>query len=131
MSKYDDIINLPHPISRKHKTMPNYARAGQFAPFAALTGYEELIGETGRTVDQRLELNEDQIVDINSTLIYLTENKDIEATYTIFVKDNKKQGGKYIDLKGSIKKIDLDNHRLILNDGSIIPINDLVSIIVD
>lgn len=131
MNKYDDIISFPHPISRKHKPMSNYARAGQFAPFAALTGYEELIGETGRTTDKRLELNEDQITDINSTLIYLTENKDIEATYTIFVKDNKKEGGRYIDLKGSIKKIDLDNHRLILNDGNIIPINDLVSIIID
>lgn len=126
--KYEDIINYPHPVSKKHKQMSNYQRAAQFAPFAALTGYEEIIDETGRTTDSRLELNEDQIVDINSSLIYLIENRDVSATYTIFVKDDRKDGGKYIDYKGSIKKADLDNHRLILDDDTIIPINDLIAI---
>lgn len=126
--KYDDIINLPHPVSKKHKQMSLLSRAGQFAPFAALTGYEDIISETSREVDTRAELNEDQIVDINSSLIYLIQNKDIEATYTIFVNDDNKEGGKYVDYKGTIKKADLDNQRLILNDGTIIPISDLIAI---
>lgn len=44
-NNYDDIINLPHPTSAKHPRMSMYARAAQFAPFAALTGYEETIRE--------------------------------------------------------------------------------------
>ena len=128
--KYDDIINLPHHVSRKHKQMSLQNRAGQFAPFAALTGYEDLIDETGREVDVRDELNEDQIVDINSSLIYLNQNRDIEATYTVFIKDENKDGGKYVDYKGAIKKVDLDNQRLILNDETVILINDIIAIVI-
>ena len=45
---YDDIINLPCPTSKRHPRMAMIDRAAQFAPFAALTGYDDAITETGR-----------------------------------------------------------------------------------
>ncbi len=128
MKNYDDIINLPRPISKKHKPMSLYSRAAQFAPFAALTGYDDVIDETGRRVDQRILLDEYQVSDINGQLLYLIENKDVSAIYTYFVKDKRKNGGSYLTASGTIKKADLDNHRIILDDKTIIMINDLVSI---
>lgn len=128
MSKYDKIMNYPHPVSKKHKPMSLYNRAAQFAPFAALTGYEDVISETGRMTDERIELNDDQISDVNSSLLYLIENKDTEAVFTIFVKDSKKSGGSYLEIKGTIKKLDLDNRKIILNNSKTIVIDDLISI---
>lgn len=43
---YLDIINLPHPVSKKHPPMPRISRAAQFASFAALSGYEDNIQKT-------------------------------------------------------------------------------------
>lgn len=128
MSDYDDIINLPRPISSKHKPMSIENRAAQFAPFAALTGYDKVIDETGRTTSKRIELDEYEISDINNILLYLCENKQIIASFTYFVKDARKNGGSYKNAIGSIVKSDIDNHRIILNDETIIKIEDLVKI---
>ena len=59
IDKYIDIINLPHYVSKKHPQMSRYERAAQFAPFAALTGYEDIIEEEGRITDNRVEINEE------------------------------------------------------------------------
>lgn len=128
MSNYDDIINLNRPISKKHKPMSLINRAAQFAPFAALTGYDDIITETGRTVDERIQLDEYKIIDINNQLIYLMQNKDICAKYTYFVNDKKKTGGEYISVVGNIKKYDVDNHRIILCDNTQINIDDIFDI---
>ena len=128
MSDYDDIINLPRPVSKKHKPMSIENRAAQFAPFAALTGYDKVIDETGRTTSKRIELDEYEISDINNILLYLCENKQIIASFTYFVKDKRKNGGSYKNAIGSIVKNDIDNHRIILNDETIIKIEDLVKI---
>lgn len=128
MSSYDDIINLPRPISKKHKPMSLYNRAAQFAPYAALVGYDAVIKEVGRTTSEELYLNDDQAMDINSKLIYLKDNNDIEAIYTCFVKDCKKQGGAYVELRGKIKKIDLDRGQIILNTGDKVIINNIVKV---
>ena len=126
--KYDDIINTKYPFSKKHKKMSLYGRAGQFAAFAALTGYDDVIDETGRRTDDDILLNNDQAEDINRKLVYLIDNKNVFATYIIFVKDKRKKGGKLIKKIGSIKKLDIDNRRLILNDSSFINIDDIKSI---
>lgn len=130
MNKYADIIKLPHPVSRIHKPMSLYNRAAQFAPYAALVGYDKTIEEVGREVDDEIELSEDRINDINTKLIYLNENKDVEATYTYFLKDRYKKGGSYLDIKGRIKKIDLDNNLIILKSNKKISIEDIVDIII-
>jgi len=128
MSNYDDIINLKRPISKKHKPMSLYNRAAQFAPFAALTGYDDVIDETGRLTDEMLQLDEYQKSDINNQLLYLIENKDVVASYTYFIKDKYKKGGSYVTVVGNIKKVDLDNHKIMLEDKTIVIIEDIVAI---
>lgn len=130
MSKYDDIINLPHPVSKKHKPMSLDARAAQFAPFAALVGYDDVIIETGRQTKERIKLSEDQASHINELLIYLIENKYVTATFTYFKEDKYKQGGSYISITGNIKKVDIDNQKLILEDKTVIDINSITSILI-
>ncbi|MDO4940397.1 MAG: hypothetical protein Q4E33_01735 [Erysipelotrichaceae bacterium] len=128
MSKYDDIINLPHPVSKKHKPMSSYNRAAQFAPFAALVGYDEVIKETGRTTADEIELGEDQINDINNKLFYLSNNKENLVNVTFFEKDKYKKGGAYLSIIGKIKKIDLDNGTIIFEDKNKILIKNIIEI---
>ena len=56
MENYDDIIHLPHHVSKKHPKLSMQQRAAQFAPFAALTGYEDAINETVRLTESEMEL---------------------------------------------------------------------------
>ena len=65
---YDDIINLPHHVSERHPHMPVSDRAAQFAPFAALTGYGDVIKETARLTEARPELSEDERAEMDQTL---------------------------------------------------------------
>ena len=131
MSNYDDIIELPHHVSKKHPQMSLYNRAAQFSPFAALTGYGDIIDETGRETSSRIELDEYEKESINNLLEYLNENKNVEATYTYFVKDSLKRGGEYLQVTSSIKRVDEINHELIMNDGSLISIEDILQIEID
>ena len=128
MSNYDDIINLSRPISKKHKPMSLINRAAQFAPFAALTGYDDVIEETGRLTDEKIELDEYEIRDINNILLYLCENKDVIASFTYYVKDERKSGGTYINAIGSIIKNDNDSHSIIISDKTVINIEDIVKV---
>lgn len=127
MGKYDDIINLPHPVSKNHRQMSNLDRAAQFAPFAALTGYEDLIKETARNVKQKISISEDKANEISYKLKYLLNNKDIEATFVYFEKDPKKSGGSYIEVKTSNIKID-EYHKRISIDGKYVKFIDLFDI---
>ena len=126
--EYDDIINLNRPISKKHRPMSMLNRAAQFSPFAALVGYDDLVKETGRLTDEKTELNEDKINEINNKLIYLNENRDVVASFTYFIKDNKKKGGRYEVITSNIKKIDMDNNKIIFVSNEIIKIEDIVDI---
>lgn len=60
-NRYDEIINLPHHVSKTRPQMPMSDRAAQFAPFAALTGYDSAIKETGRLTNERIELDEEAL----------------------------------------------------------------------
>lgn len=130
MNKYEDIINLKHHVSEKHPRMSRESRAAQFAPFAALTGYDESIKETARLTDKRIEIDEGLKTILNNKLQTILKNiKDNpEITFTYFIKDNKKQGGKYIKVKGNVKKIDITNGYIILNDKTKIIIKDIINI---
>ena len=68
MNKYDDIINLPHHVSKTRKPMTMYNRAAQFAPFAALTGYDDAIKETSRLTDKKIEISFTSVADLNRIL---------------------------------------------------------------
>ena len=111
MGNYDDIINLKRPIS-KHPKMSLYQRSAQFAPFAALTGYEGQVKETARLTDRRIELDEEMklILDLKIQVIkeMLSDNPEVEITY--FIPDTRKDGGKYVtiinnDLRKNIERL--------------------------
>lgn len=126
---YDDIIDLPHHVSKTHKQMSIIDRAAQFSPFAALTGYDDVIKETSRTTEKKIILSDNQIAILNEKLLILSECK-IQPLVTIiyFKKDKRKEGGKYLKIDGKIKRFDDVNKAMILADGTTIPINDLFDI---
>lgn len=126
--KYKDIIDLPHHTSVKHPRMSIHNRAGQFAPFAALTGYSDAVKETARLTDERIELDEGIKSMLSDKLLYLETHPNIEATFTYFVYDKRKKGGKYIDVIGSVKKIDKIYNIVHLHNGTKIIINELHNI---
>lgn len=128
--KYDDIISLPHHVSPVHPTMPVGDRAAQFAPFAALTGYEEAVEEAARLTDNRTELNRDRIEELDRELRRLKEHiKERPKAEIIFFKpDERKAGGAFVTAYGEVKKIDEYLGKVIMEDGSIIPIGDIYEI---
>ena len=130
MSNYDDIINLPHHVSTQRKQMSIEARSAQFAPFAALTGYDEKVKETSRLTEIKHILDEDQKEILNNKLMYILENIDTkpEITFTYFVKDNKKSGGKYEEKTGIVRKINMVEEYIQFTDRTKIKINDIISI---
>ena len=128
--KYDDIISLPHHVSPVHPPMPVGDRAAQFAPFAALTGYEEAVEEAARLTDNRTELNRDRIEELDRELRRLKEHiKERPKAEIIFFKpDERKAGGAFVTAYGEVKKIDEYLGKVIMDDGSIIPIGDIYEI---
>ena len=128
--QYDDIINLPHPTSKRHPRMPLEDRAAQFAPFAALTGHEAAIKETARLTDEKENLSDEVIAILNDKLNIIAENLGTEQTVhiTYFVPDEKKTGGAYVAHSGIVKKIDLYEHILIMTDKTAIPIGQISEI---
>ena len=133
--KYEDIINLPHHISKKHPQMTMESRAAQFAPFAALVGYEDAVEETARLTTKRIELNEEEKNILDMKLQMLKEQMHVqiypEISVMYFVPDLKKEGGKYTKISGTIKKIDEYKQLLILDDKTQIPISEIISIVGD
>ena len=129
MGKYDDIINLKRPVS-KHPKMSLYQRSAQFAPFAALTGYEEAVKETARETENELDIDDELKAILDDKLQLIIEQKDNkpEVSITYFVKDKKKEGGAYITKTGIVKKIDSYNQILSLADNTEIPIKDIIDI---
>ncbi len=129
MNNYDDIINLDRPIS-KHPSSSMESRASQFAPFAALVGYDNEIKETARLTDKKVVLDESQKEIISNKLNYLNEhiNEQNEITITYFMKDFKKSGGKYLQKTGIIKRIDLVNQNIKFTDNTIINMKDITNI---
>lgn len=126
MSRYDDIIDLPH-YEPRHKRMTMENRAAQFAPFAALTGHGAAIAETARLTDSMTELSVDEQLRLSRILNYAYE-KQVEVILTYFLPDSMKAGGKYEKVSGIIKKIDLTERITILSNGSIIPLDFIYDI---
>ena len=132
MSNYDDIINLDRPIS-KHPHLGIDSRASQFAPFAALVGYDEQVKETARLTDKKIEIDDGLREILNNKLNYINDHiKDnIEINITYFVKDSKKNGGKYLSKTGIVKRIDSVNETIKFKDNDIIYMKDVINIIGD
>ena len=127
---YDDIIEMQHPVSSVHPAMPVADRAAQFMPFAALTGYGEAIDETGRRTEERMELEEDEYSILDEKLQLLRERSDQrpEISVTYFRPDARKSGGTYVTVTGQLKKVDGYERSLILEDGTKIPLREIVGL---
>lgn len=129
MSRYDDIINLPHHVSSTHKPMPMEMRAAQFAPFAALTGHDEAINETARVTESKIMLSTEQQRLLSETLNrIICMNPAPEVIITYFVADRRKAGGCYADMQGVIKKVDEYDRIIVMTSGQSIPLDDISDI---
>lgn len=128
--KYEDIINLPHHVSKTHPQMPLYDRAAQFSPFAALTGYEDAIRETARLTDNWVQLSEDKKQELDEKLHQLISEKERTepVTITFFQPDERKEGGSYRTVTGQIKKFDIYKRKLFFKDGTEIELEKIVEI---
>ena len=127
---YDDIINLPHHVSLTRPQMSMLDRAAQFSPFAALTGYDAAIKETGRLTDEKIELDEEALtaLDMKYQLLINALDDAPEVTITYFQPDERKAGGKYITATSAVKKVDDFERRITMQDGTKIPMDDVISI---
>ena len=128
---YEDIINLPHHISKKHRPMPREARAAQFAPFAALTGYESDVNEAARYTGKRRELGEYETERLNRRINEIRDgiHGNTEVIITYFKPDEKKAGGEYLNSGGRVRKIDDYGRTLTLTSGALIPLDDISEIV--
>ena len=128
--RYDDMLNLPHHVSLTHPQMSALARAAQFSPFAALTGYDDAVKETARLTDAKLELDEDEKARISERLNLLQEQITAHPTVTItyFQADKKKDGGAYVSTTAPVKKIDQIENVIKMMNGELISFSDILSI---
>lgn len=127
---YDDIIDLPHPVSTKHPPMSMLQRAAQFAPFAALTGHGAAIQEAGRLTDTQKVLEEYDNRHLNEKMAsFLTDlSQHPSVTITYFLPDARKEGGAYVTTSGVLKKYDEYLKVLTLEDGTQIDIPYIIDV---
>ena len=127
---YDDIIHLPHHISQNHPQMPLRDRAAQFAPFAALTGYEAAVGETARQTAERRELDPQEAEELNCRLAALIARlpERPEVTIEYFVPDERKAGGAYVTVTGRVRHISVAARTLVMEDRAVIGLEDIAAI---
>lgn len=125
--EYDDIIRIPHPDPAGHPRMSLLDRAAQFSPFSALAGHELAVKETERLTEGRSELEEDAAERLNEKLqehaVNPADGREAEIVY--FVPDEKKSGGKYVTLAGSVKKINRQERTILMADGTLIPMDEI------
>ncbi len=127
---YDDIIHLPRHTSRRRPSMPRIGRAAQFAPFAALSGYDDAVQETARLTDRLIEQDEESLALMNEKLHALLEviKDQPEISITYFEPDEKKAGGSYQRITGRIRRIDEVNRQIILTDRTTIAMDSIFEI---
>ncbi|MBR4471315.1 MAG: hypothetical protein IKS54_08415 [Erysipelotrichaceae bacterium] len=128
--RYDDIIDLPRFISKGRRHMSNYDRAAQFAPFDALTGYDEAIEETGRTTENEIVLGESEMQMLDHCFAILREHINEMPVIRIryFEPDMYKDGGTYLEEEVTVKKIDMTGRLLFTNDKRHFDLDSIVSI---
>ena len=127
---YSDIIDHPHYVSKTRPQMSELERAAQFSPFAALTGYDAAIQETGRLTDERMEIGEEEKAMLDRKQQYLLEiiSDKPEITVRYFKPDERKSGGAYVSVTGKLKRIDEYERMMILTDGKKIPMDEIADI---
>ena len=131
MNDYDDIINMPHHVSKIRKPMSLQNRSAQFAPFSALTTYDEAIREVARETSKKIELDDGIKLMLNEKLCLIKNDIKLrpKVTITYFVRDNKKENrGRYKTITGNAKIVDEVYKRIILIDNTIISFDNVIDI---
>lgn len=128
--QYDDIINLPHHVSSTRPQMSMLDRAAQFSPFAALTGYDAAIKETGRLTENKIDMDEESFKVLNFKFQILRDliDEEPEVTFVYFKPDERKAGGAYVSQTGVVKKIQEFERQIVLMSGAIIPMDEVQDI---
>lgn len=131
MKNYDDIKNMTRPQYPDLPPMSIHDRAAQFSPFAALVGYEDAVTETARLTDSRREMEQDEINELNRQLQELSERigerPEIRVTY--FIRDKKKEGGRYASKVGNARVLDQYNNVILFTDGESVSVKDMYSVV--
>lgn len=126
---YRDIIDQPHHVSDRRPRMSRQDRAAQFAPFAALSGYEVLIAEAGRATEAERSLDEDRREELDRALrVLLARDPSPEAAFTWFVPDTKKPGGRPVTAVGRLLRYEPLARVLRLDTGAAIPLDALLAV---
>ena len=127
---YEDIVDLPHHVSRKHPQPTMADRAARFAPFAAITGYEEMVLEEARVTDDRIEMDESSKAALNEKLNMILEfiDEQPEVSITYFEPDKRKAGGAYVTITGTVKRIDEYERIVLMTEEKIIKIDEIYAI---
>jgi hypothetical protein len=127
---YSDIINRPRHVSSLFPHMPMSDRAAQFMPFDALTGFDEAIDETERLTDERRSLSEGDLEAMDERMAFLLERglPSSEVELTVFVRDEKKEGGRFETVRGRIRSISGADGRIVMEDGTSIPLADVCAV---
>ena len=130
MISNEEMLYMPHPVSRKHPQMSRYDRAAQFSPFAALTGHDAAVREAARVTEEKVELDESEKEQMNQILAELLEKYQGHppVSLTCFCPDQHKSGGEYKMIKGKIKKIDHTRQKIYLENQESIGLEQIVKI---
>ena len=130
MLRDQELLEMERPVSARHAPMQRCDRAAQFAPFAALSGFDETVQEAGRLTQARIELAENEREALNDALVQLAarlpEQPEVRLTY--FQPDAKKSGGTYRTILTRVRRLDANAQVLVLTDGTRIPFDALLSI---
>ena len=127
---YDDILHLSRPVSGRHARMSMVDRGAQFSPFAALVGYEQVLQESARLTQAETFLDESSKELLDRKLRFLADHpgRMEQVLFLCYRPDERKSGGSFLWLEGSVKKIDLYRRRVVLADGQEFAIEDIRSI---
>jgi len=127
---YEDIINIPRHISKTHPQASMADRAARFSPFAAISGYEEMVKEAARVTQERIEITDATKELLNEKLNMIAEflNEEHEITITYFEPDKKKSGGAYISTTGVVKRIDELKRIVVMKNNKKIKIDDVYAL---
>ena len=130
MLRDQELLEMERPVSARHAPMRRCDRAAQFAPFAALSGFDETVQEAGRLTQAQIELAENEREALNNALVRLAarlpEQPEVRLTY--FQPDAKKSGGTYRTILTRVRRLDANAQVLVLTDGTQIPFDALLSI---
>lgn len=128
--RYDEIINLPRHISETHPPLGKDSYAAQFSPFESLTGYDDVVEEAARTTDNRVYIDDDEKIRLSELLTEILKHSDEKpkVTFTYFVADKVKDGGEFVTVKGTVKKYRESENSIIMDDDTVIAIEDITDI---